>query len=137
MFNRDKLKALADQARAAGGRLATSAQAGIAQAQQNFAAQRAANPGSGIVSCVSGWKATMRLRMSLPVCYADPNATPYPKSPVHNADLAAEDAIRLLTAQNEALRMRLKAQKRLSEENEHLRAALEQLQVCSSFVCGQ
>lgn len=88
-----------------------------------------------MAGCVSGWKATMRLRMSLPVCYADPNATPYPKSPVHNADLAAEDAIRLLTAQNEALRMRLKAQ-RLSED-EHLRAALEQLQVCSSFVCGQ
>ncbi|KAK2080740.1 hypothetical protein QBZ16_000594 [Prototheca wickerhamii] len=37
MFNRDRIKALADQARAAGGRLASQARDGIAQAQHNFA----------------------------------------------------------------------------------------------------
>ena len=51
MFNRDRIKALADQARAAGGRLASQARDGIAQAQHNFAPPKQSSDQSGVYRC--------------------------------------------------------------------------------------
>lgn len=47
MFNRERLRALADQAKAAGNLWASTAQASLAHAQKNLAQPRGHDPGSG------------------------------------------------------------------------------------------
>ncbi|KDD76073.1 hypothetical protein H632_c368p0, partial [Helicosporidium sp. ATCC 50920] len=67
MFNKERLRALAEQAKATGSRLATSAQAGLVQAQQQLAAVQQARSGGlsaeEAAHLLSGQNAALRERL--------------------------------------------------------------------------